>query len=141
MAPASIARSACGAKRNSSLDGTYYLVTIKRNAMDFTSMDDLKQMYHSVKDSMKNVSAEWSSFVGYELDSRRRLHLHTYISTKRKLYFPKYGRAGWTIHFKEVPEDAVADVIRYISKCNQNKYYLENLEVVSQLYYQDEVFF
>lgn len=126
-----MAPQACGVKRNSCY---YWLVTIKRNAMEFTSIKDIGRVLFNLKENMTNVGAEWSDNVGYELDSRSRLHLHTYISASRRIYFPRYALKGWSIHFKEVNKDAIPDVISYILKGVQHPAYLEQLELESYYY-------
>ncbi len=137
MAPPESAPQACGVQRNSSIDDTkYYLITIKNNAMKFTSLLELEKVYRALIESITSASVQWSANVGYELDSRSRLHLHTYISTSRQLYFPKYQKHGWTIHFKLIPKNAIPDIIRYIIKGCQHPAYLQQLETESMIYNQ-----
>lgn len=106
----------------------YYIVTLKNNHNVHTSIDDLDYCYKSLQ---KDVSAHcktakitsWSSYRGYELDSKRKLHFHTILTTDVGLYFKKLTKnyKGWSIHFQKFPAEDYVKVIQYITKdcqCN-----------------------
>ncbi len=101
-----------------------YLVTIKRNAIDFTSIWELKMMLKLI---FRRVTIQCSCI---ELDSIRRLHLHALIDFKRTPYYKKYMRKGWHIYLNRVDMESIDTVIRYINK-NNNKNYINEKEILS----------
>ncbi len=110
----------------------YYLCTIKRNAIEYTKKDWLDYQYIRLQKCLKNT--EWSDNVSYELDSLNRLHLHTIVSSLKEIYYKKYIRKGWHIHFAKFPKDDYPKVIQYINKTHQHKALIEQRELESQIY-------
>lgn len=106
----------------------YYIVTLKQNRSVHTSIDSLDHCYKSLQlDVSKHCKTakitSWSSYRGYELDSKQKLHYHTILTTDKGLYFKKLTKKykGWTIHFQKFPEEDYSKVIQYITKdcqCN-----------------------
>ncbi len=107
----------------------YYFVTLKCNKIGYTSIE---QLYNKLRETMnKTNNMEWSDHVVYELDSLKRLHLHTYVSCTKKPYFKKLQIKGWTVHFSQCGETDVPKVIRYMCKHKQNKDSLFQMEIES----------
>lgn len=106
----------------------FYLVTIKRNAIEFTSKRDLiikmKLMFRRVTITHYCV----------ELDSLRRLHLHAIVQFNKKPYYKRYMDVGWHIYFCEIDKETEDVVIRYISK-HQNDNYQNEMEILSYAQY------
>lgn len=111
--------------------GVYYLVTIKRLAFAFTPRKHLYEQYQRV---VNKTRGEWSSYIAYELDGLSRLHLHTIVTFTQAPYLKGIQRKGWTIHFQKFPKEDCAKVINYLTKVNQNPYYLDQLESESASY-------
>lgn len=109
-----------------------YLVTIKNNTKKFTSIDQLNKIYQYHK---RKGGLSWSSTKCIELDSLRRLHLHTIVTTPKVPYFKKYMIKGWHVHFKEFPTKDFNNVINYIRKNNKNKYEEQQDETKSFFHY------
>lgn len=114
-----------GAKRPTK--SFYYLVTIKRNALGYTKMDYLNQQYYRLVKMYNRM--EWSSEIGYELDSLNRLHLHTIVHTDRQPT-GRYGRTGWHIHFQPFNREDYERVCDYIHK-DRKKYFEDPMQVES----------
>ncbi len=112
-----------------------YLITIKNNSVKFTSKQAILDVYLDLVLSIPKV--EWGSNYRYELDSLNRLHLHTYLTSIRKIYYPKYQKKGWNIHFQ--PLEAITDIdnhiLPYMTKQSQNVYEDEQLEAISYYKY------
>ncbi len=109
-----------------------YLVTIKRNKVDFTSIELLMNMYNWVRSKGFYFFPE----MGIEMDSLNRLHLHACMSADKVPYFKRYQYKGWIIHFQEI-NDTIEDlenVIRYIKK-HSNKLYQSQMEIMSYAHY------
>lgn len=108
----------------------FYLVTIKNNFFGYTSRQAIHKTY--METLCKGRKMEWSSIISYELDKLSRWHMHTYVRTERPVYLKKFIKKGWTIHFQIVTdENSIPNVINYITKYSQNKYYLEQLDIRS----------
>ncbi len=102
----------------------YYLITLKRNAVEFTAKRTLEDKY-------KDLFSDNSLCSSCELDSRYRLHLHGLVIFVGTPYYKRYQRAGWHVHFKYVlTEDDLPHVINYIYK-NNNKSYQNEMEIIS----------
>lgn len=114
----------------------YYILTIKRNAKEFTPILWINRQRDRVKRMLGNV--EWSCHSCYELDSLDRIHLHTYIKTNKEIYFHKFKSKGWSIHFKQFPKEDLQTVIDYINK-HKSAYDgdIKQMEEASQIYNSD----
>ncbi len=108
-----------------------YLVTIKRNKIDFTSA---KSIYHTYNGIVKK-GGSWSSNKMLELDSRHRLHMHTVVMFNRVPYFKRFQKKGWTIHFKRIDNDTIDHIWKYIYKNNKNEYDVVESEIRSYYHY------
>ncbi len=64
-----------------------YLVTIKNNSIKYTERSDL--MTSLFKTHNKLDYAEWHDHARFELDSRKRWHLHTLVLCTRVPYFKR----------------------------------------------------
>lgn len=112
----------------------HYLVTIKRNAIEFTYIEWLKDQLNSLKKSIKG--ADWSDNIAIELDSLNRLHLHTVVVSPKQLYYNKYRRKGWHIHFAPFLKSDIDIVYKYLNK-STNEYDGDKLqkEVASYIHH------
>lgn len=128
MAPAE--RSDEARKRPVERSGTYFLVTIKRNAVEFTPRKWLSAQLQRV---VTKTKGEWG-FIAFELDGLSRLHLHTVVKLDNRPYLKGLSRKGWHIHFAEFPKEDIVRVLSYLHKVNQNPYYLDQLESESATY-------
>lgn len=117
--------------------GVYYLVTIKRLAFAFTPRKHLYEQYQRV---VNKTRGEWGSYIAYELDGLSRLHLHTIVSFTQQPYLKGIQRKGWTIHFQKFPKEDYPQVFNYLTKVNQNPYYLDQLESESATYLAKDPF-
>ena len=123
-------------KRPVKCNGTFhYMVTIKRNAVEFTKIAWLDMQLSRLRKLIPN--AEWSDNVSYELDSLHRLHIHTIVTSIRDIKYKQFMRKGWHIHFSPFKRQDYGNILNYINKHNQNKYRVEQLEVESQIYNTD----
>ncbi len=105
-----------------------YLVTLKRNAVEFTSIVELENMY-------KRLFRRKTTLIqGIELDSIHRLHLHSLIDSKKVPYYKNYMVKGWHVYMEHIAEESVGVVIRYITK-HSNKHYQEHMEISSYASY------
>lgn len=109
-----------------------YIVTIRRNVVEFLSLSELNAMFEEVKDKLRRYGTEWSSFIGYELDKRNVLHLHTYCSCISAPWYPP--TKGWNVQLKEFPHEDSPKVIRYITKEGCNKVAIQQRELDSYIY-------
>ena len=116
-----------------------YLVTIKRNALEFTRKCWLDAQYTNLVKRIRG-EVEWSDQVSYELDSLNRLHLHTIVTSKSPIFYKKYVRKGWHIHFQPFERKDMSRVYEYIMKHNQDKHRIEQLEDESFIYQLDDPF-
>ncbi len=92
----------------------HYMVTIKNLNIKFTSLSDLNNVYRQVVNKTKAV--EWSDYVAYELDSLNRLHIHTYCTSKYKLYQNRLKVPSYTVNLMAFPPKDIDRVISYIRK-------------------------
>ena len=114
---------------------SYYLVTIKRvSPTGYTSREDIEAVYQSTVKKLRR--AEWSDHVCWELDTLQRWHCHTVCVTHGHTYFKGLQTKGWTVNFTPFPEIALGKIIRYIYKCKQNKYELEEKDWQSRAKYE-----
>ncbi len=105
-----------------------YLVTLKRNHIDFTSKQELNNMYNCL---FKRVLTLCKCT---ELDSRQRLHTHSMIEVKKVPYFKRYMRHGWRVHFKKINKGEELIVNNYINKNNYPEYQNE-MQIISYAHY------
>ncbi len=112
--------------------GKYYLVTIRMNKVFYLSKEELDVKLQDVIKHLFKYGTEWSSYIGYELDKRNVLHLHTYMSCTRAPWYK--SNDGWNIQFKAFPVEDIANIIGYISKLDQNPYAIQQRETISQIY-------
>ncbi len=105
-----------------------YLITLKRNAIGFTSIEDLKKQYKLL------FGRFTTQYACIELDSLRRLHVHAIISVKRTPYFKRFLVNGWHVYFNKIEKESESTVIRYVKK-HQNKYYQMEMEILSYAHY------
>ncbi len=106
----------------------YYLITIKRNAMEFTSIQDIRDM------SKKLFKYQIIPCYCMELDTRQRLHQHSLVQYETTLYYKKYQVNGWTVHFRKLTMTTLDHVVNYINK-NNNKIYQHCMEWISYAHY------
>lgn len=105
----------------------FYLVTMKRMNMGFTSREEILTKYKAVV----RKGGEWSDTKCIELDSLNRLHLHTIVCFVKKPYFQKYQGNKWHINFTIIDEDSYDNVIRYCLKNSKNVNDEEQAEWIS----------
>lgn len=110
----------------------FYLVTIKRNAIESTKIAWLSLQYSRLVKLLPGC--EWSSDVSYELDSLNRLHLHTIVQSPREVYYKKLTRKGWHIHFARFPRKDYSKVLNYIRKHDQHPMEIQQREIESEIY-------
>lgn len=76
-----------------------YLVTIKCHAMVHVTKAELDSVY---AETVKKLGrADWSSIIGYEEDSKKRMHIHTFVVVHKEPFFEKLQKPGWSIHFSK----------------------------------------
>ncbi len=105
-----------------------YLVTIKKNVLDFTSLCEIKEMYKRL------FKGDLTITQGVELDSLQRLHLHSLVHYKRVPYYKTYMAKGWHIFFERISEGTEDVAARYIHK-HSNPIYQEQMEITSYANY------
>ncbi len=105
-----------------------YLVTLKRNCINFTSKLELNTMYNSLFRRVLTLCK------CTELDSLQRLHTHSVIEVKKVPYFKRYMRHGWRVHFKRIRDSEGEHVIHYVNK-NSNPEYQNEMEIISFAHY------
>lgn len=113
----------------------YYLVTIKNLNFKFTHFDELDSILNKARYSQPKT--DWSATHFYELDSARRLHIHTWMKSRNKQYMNRYKVPNYTVNFKEFPSNDLPTVLNYISKGSQNPIYLDQLRKISINQFQD----
>jgi len=101
-----------------------YLLTIKCHARVHVPKDTLDAVLKEVirKVNASHLKSEWSSLVGYEEDSKGRMHIHTHLVTQKPLFMKKYQKPGWSIHFSDRKDGKQMDgtlAIKYIMKLDQ----------------------
>lgn len=101
----------------------HYLVTIKCHAKCHVNKYVLDSVLQETVKKLTRVGADWSSLVGYEEDSRNRMHLHTIVKTTAKVPMKKMQKPGWSIHFNQVENPKAT--VKYITKCGINKFQIE----------------
>lgn len=94
-----------------------YLFTLKNNSKKYTSLKELMETYRETID--KGTGIEWHTSHAIELDSDDRLHLHTCLTTPKKLLFSKFQKKGWSVHFKEF--DDYDNAKGYINKYTEKQ--------------------
>lgn len=109
-----------------------YLLTIKNNAIKYTSSEELvDQMMNLVK---KMKGCEWNTEYALELDKQQRLHLHTCFTKNNGRVNPaSYRRKGWTIHFDEFDDYDKAK--NYMNKQDQSKVIQQQRDAESYYHY------
>jgi len=105
-----------------------YLITIKRNAIDFTSINELKKQHNRLFRRFSTLH------MCVELDSLKRLHLHSITEFKRTPYFKRYMVSGWYIYLNKIDQLSMYNTIVYIYK-NSNEYYQREMELTSYANY------
>lgn len=94
----------------------YFMVTIKRNAVDYTSAHEIISKYNEVVKKTKR--ADWCADAWLETDRMKRIHLHTWVKTHKKPNYREFTSAGWTIHFDQFSSDDLINVMTYCGKDN-----------------------
>ncbi len=112
--------------------GKYYLVTIRMNKILYLSKEELDYKYRHVVGSLSKYGTEWSDQIGYELDKRNVLHLHTYMSCTKAPWYK--SNDGWNIQFKAFPVEDIYNIIGYITKCGMHPALIQQRETISQIY-------
>lgn len=107
----------------------YFFVTIKRLAMEFTSIEDLQEMYNWKFSKCTTLS------YAIELDSLNRLHSHSIIILDKTPYYKYYRKHGWRIYLLEISEDDLYRTDIYIHK-NQDPTYVNEMEWFSRANYE-----
>ncbi len=107
-----------------------YFVTMKRNAIGYTSIKDLEIQFNKLFNQYP-IQCQ-----GIELDSLQRLHLHAIIHFKKTPYFKHYTIHGWHVYFIELAEEAEEHVVRYINK-HSDPMYQTQMEFKSYSHYNN----
>lgn len=94
----------------------YYMLTIKRNAVDYTSAHDIIDKYREVVSKVRN--AEWAFDAYLELDRMKRIHLHTWFKANRKPNYRTLQSSNWTVHLDPFDMDDFMNVMSYCAKDN-----------------------
>ncbi len=107
----------------------YYFVTLKRLAMEFTSIYELHKMYNLKFSKCTTLS------YAIELDSLNRLHSHAIIILDKTPYYKLYRKHGWSIHFCPLKLEDLSRTDIYIHK-NQHPTYVNEMEWFSRSNYE-----
>lgn len=122
----------------------YYLVTIKNNSHQYTSLWDLTDALVHVRRLHK--TSDWSCVVKYELDSLNRLHLHTVMQCTKRPYFKriidslKRKFPTYSVDFREFPLEDGNKVYRYITKEPRSRFELEQDSLIHFMNRRGEAF-
>lgn len=115
-----------------------YLITIRAGAKRYIAKEELNQILKNMITQLKGI--EWSSVVGYELDSDRRWHLHTMCTATKIPYLKRFNRNSIYVHFQKRTDEQQNKKARtqgavYVSKIPQDKYSQEELDWLSYARY------
>lgn len=110
--------------------GMYFFITLKRNAIDFTSFKQLNDTYNKIFDRVQ------TQHKCVELDTRKRLHIHAIVWFKNCPYWKNYQKKGWTVYFRKIDPDTLYIVRKYIDK-NNNYEYQHGMEIMSFGHYHN----
>ncbi len=102
----------------------YFFVTLKRNAIDFTSIAEIEQMY------IEKFGTNSTLSFAIELDSINRLHSHSIIKLNATPLYLNYREHGWTVHLCALKEHDLERTDVYIHK-NQKDNYTYEMEWLS----------
>jgi hypothetical protein len=119
-------------------EGKYYLVTIRMNKLNFLSKEDLDIKHRHIINSLSKYGTEWSDQIGYELDKRNVLHLHTYMYCTKAPWYK--SNDGWNIQFKAFNVADITNIIGYINKCGSSPYAIQQRETESYIYTTGGIF-
>lgn len=108
----------------------YYLVTIKGHDYRYYSREELEQRWADLR--KKIPSTEWSDLRAFEVDSRKRMHLHVYCKAQRAPFFPKLQIPGWSHHFQEFPPEDINNVYDYLNKHKQSPHEIQERFNINQ---------
>lgn len=108
-----------------------YLVTLKRNCIGFTSIEQIKNKYISLF-----VGIVFTRCMCIELDSRKRLHLHAIIETEKTPHYKSFMSRGWHCFLRKIHEDTAHIVYKYVYK-NYNPQYQNEMELISYANYHN----
>lgn len=111
----------------------YTLLTLRENARQFISIQELNDKLSEVKKSLTKYECEWSDNVGYELTKENVLHLHTYCTSKRAPWYKSTGT--WNIQLKSFPVTDIWEVINYIQKDGTHPALVQQREAESRIYH------
>lgn len=131
-ASAPVERSGTSCSFNNNVN-YYYLFTLKCNNMKYTSRDDIYAMCKRVLQRVPLVDT--SSNSAWEMDKRDRWHYHCIIALSREPWLKGLQTSNWTVHLKRFPVEDYFTVVNYLKKIDQNPYYLEQLDIKSQIRY------
>lgn len=109
----------------------WYFLTIKNNRARYTSIKELEEYFAKVRQLIPQ--AEYSDKVGYELDSKCRMHLHAVFCVPNQISCKTYGELAnyGSVHhfFKRFPKKDLEKVISYATK-------EKSPEIVEEISYQ-----
>ncbi len=107
----------------------YYSLTIKCNLKKWEEdLGDLTTMYGKILDHCKGTDLKFEVEGGG--DSEKRLHIHCYFKTKRKLKYTDYRRKGYNVFFRRVYEHT--GWMRYLQK-DLNQHNPEQDELIQKI--------
>lgn len=115
-----------------------YILTIKNNTHEYTSIASLMSAYSLLYDSLPRT-AEASDLRSIELDSLNRLHLHNIITFQKTPYLKRIIQSvkkvykTFQVHFQEIPLKDYSRAFNYVRKEPRSKYYLEQESFISFL--------
>lgn len=89
----------------------YYLLTIKINNKKFYDYKLLSEVHREITND-----TDYMGNYCFENDSHVKLHLHAIIGNTKKLYFKKYKKKGYHIHFQTFPHNDLPKVRAYLKK-------------------------
>lgn len=96
----------------------WYFLTIKNNRARYTSIRELNEYYAKFRELIPR--ADYTDQIGYELDSKNRMHLHTVfcvpnqLSCKDTNAMANYGSVQH--HIKRFPFKDLERVVKYATQ-------------------------
>lgn len=109
-----------------------YMLTVKNNALCFTSYETLRSANRLIVSSGAVKRSEYGDYVGYELDSRNRMHTHTLFTVPNRLSEKSVGKrlsklVGLHVHLRHIRKRDYDIAYDYIRKEKRDPLVLENI--------------
>lgn len=111
--------------------GVYcYLVTIKCVRYAYTPRSEIEDLYNIVRQRLP-PRTDVSDVKAWELDKLNRWHYHFIVFCEKEPFFRLFRRKYFTVHFQRFPFEDYHKVRNYLTKIDQNSFYLDQLDVES----------